>query len=139
MAEKNPSSLIIQNCLRCSGVELMRLTESRSDIAFFECPSCQRQYAQKPGRPLVYRWLHAISLPLYVVLFESEPLSKAQSVAENLAKTHARDEMAEMIDEIDLELRHPTQNIRDILDNRASEEKCREFLEAFVAHVRSTL
>jgi len=74
-----------------------------------------------------------------VVLFESEPLSKAQSVAENLAKTHARDEMAEMIDEIDLELRHPTQNIRDILDNRASEEKCREFLEAFVAHVRSTL
>ena len=139
MIEKNPSSVITQNCLRCLGVELILLTESTNLIAFFECPSCHRHYAQKHGRPLVYRWLHPVSLPLYAVLFDPEPLPKAQSVAKHLAKNRSKETLNMMIDEIELELHHPTQNIRDILDNYASEEKCREFLEAFVAQIRSIL
>ena len=137
---EQPSSLTADlNCLRCPGVELRRLPESTKDIMFFECRSCQRQYAQRLGRSLTYRWGHPVTLPLYIVLFDSEPWSRAQATADHFLKACSRDELARMIEEIDLELHHPTQNVRDILDNRASEEKCREFLHAFVTHVRSAL
>ena len=139
MIENSSSSAITQKCPRCVDVELSLLPASTNDIAFFECPSCHRQYAQKPGHPLVYRWLHPVSLPLYTVLFDSEPILKAQSVAQGLANSRSRETLARIIDEIELELRHPTQNVRDILGNYASEEKCREFLEAVVAQMRSIL
>jgi hypothetical protein len=135
----NPSSPVAQNCLRCSDIELIRLPGSTNSITFFECPACHRQYAQKPEGALVYRWLHPVSLPLYAVLFEAEPLSQAQAVAEGFVRSYSRDQLTIMIDEIELELQHPTQNVRDILDSLASEEKCREFLKACVAHIRSAL
>jgi hypothetical protein len=127
------------NCLRCSGIELRRLPDSTKDHTFFECPACQRQYAQSPGHSLAYRWGHPVTLPLYAVLFDSEPLSRAQATAEHFLRDRSSNELARMIEEIDLELHHPTQNVRDILDNRVSEEQCREFLQAFVAHIRSRL
>ena len=139
MVEQQSSLTAAPNCLRCPGVELRRLPESTKDIVFFECPSCQRHYAQKLGHSLTYRWGHPVTLPLYMVLFDSVPWSRAQATAEQFLKDRSRDEVARMIEEIELELHHPTQNVRDILDNRASEEKCREFLHAFVAHVRWSL
>lgn len=44
-----------------------------------------------------------------------------------------------MIDEIELELTQPTQQVRDILDNPQTEEQCRQFLREFVAKVRTAL
>jgi hypothetical protein len=44
-----------------------------------------------------------------------------------------------MIEEIELELTHPTQQVRDILGNRQTEEQCREFLREFVAKARTAL
>ena len=130
---------VAPNCLRCPGVELRCLPESTKDIMFFECPSCQRQYAQRLGSSLTYRWGHPVTLPLYMVLFVEEPWSSAQATAEDFLKDRSRDQLAHMIEEIELELQHPTQNVRGILDNHASEEKCRKFLHAFVAHIRSSL
>jgi hypothetical protein len=124
------------NCLRCSGVELTRLPGSAEEITFFECPSCYRHYAQRPGHSLTYRWLHPISLALYCILFDRDPLSKAPFVAEELMRRRSRDESLKMIEEIELELQRPTQNVRDMLNNPQSEEECRVFLQAIVTYIR---
>ena len=52
-------------CLRCKTVPLTEAGPSDPRIAFFECPSCRRQYALRPGKQLTFRWLHPISLALY--------------------------------------------------------------------------
>jgi hypothetical protein len=115
----------------------MRLPESTKKITFFECPSCYRHYAKLPRHSLTYRWLHPVSIVLYAILFEREPLSKAPFVAEELMRRRSRDESLEMIEEIELELQSPTQNVREILDNPQSEEECREFLQAVVTYIRT--
>ena len=125
------------NCLRCSGVELTRLPESSEEITFFERPSCHRHYAQSPGHSLTYRWLHPVSLALYCILINREPLSAAPFVAEELTCGRSREVSLKMIEEIELELQLPTQNVREILDNPQSEEECREFLQAVVTYIRA--
>ena len=120
MINNNPFNPIVQNCLRCLDIELIHLPGSTSTITFFECPACHRQYAQKPEGALVYRWLHPVSLSLYYVLYDADPLSKAKSVADGFVRSYSRDELTIMIDEIELELRYPTQKVRDILDSFAS-------------------
>jgi len=125
------------NCLRCSDVELTRLPESSEEITFFECPSCHRHYAQSPGQSLTYRWSHPVSLALYCILFNREPLSAAPFVAKELMRGRSRDASLKMIEEIELELQRPTQNVSEILDNPQSEEECREFLQAVVTYIRA--
>ena len=88
------------NCLRRSGVELTRLPESSEEIAFFERPSCHRHYAQSPGHSLTYRWLHPVSLALYCILFNREPLSAAPFVAKELMRDRPRDASLKMIGEL---------------------------------------
>jgi transposase-like protein len=72
------------NCLQCSGVVLTRLPESSEEITFFECPSCHRHYAQSPGHSLTYRWSHPVSLALYCILFNREPVPQRRLWLKNL-------------------------------------------------------
>ena len=44
-----------------------------------------------------------------------------------------------MVEEIELELTHPTQQVRDILDNPQTEEQCRQYLREYVTTVRGLL
>jgi len=81
--------------------------------------------------------LHPVSLALYCILFNREPLSAAPFVAEELMRGRSRDASLKMIEEIELELQLPTQNVREILDNPQSEEECREFLQAVVTYIRA--
>jgi hypothetical protein len=48
----------------------------------------------------------------------------------------SREGSLKMIEEIELELQRPTQNVREILDNPQSEEECRQFLQAVVTYLR---
>ncbi len=131
--------MVAPDCLRCDDVQLTRLSESTDDIGFLECPLCGRQYAKKPGEAVTYRWLHPVSLPLYSVLFDQDPLSRAADIAQLFIEQRPADDLLAMLKEIELELDHPTQQVRAILDNPQSEEVCREFLGGFVARVRSEL
>jgi hypothetical protein len=81
--------------------------------------------------------LHPVSLALYCILFNREPLSAAPFVAKELMRDRSREASLKMIEEIELELKRPTQNVREILDNPQSEEECREFLQAVVTHIRT--
>ena len=126
------------NCLRCNTVVLNVLSDSSKGISFYECPSCLRNYAQKKAGSLTYRWGHPLSLALYFVLFELEPLRRVQQVAGQLIQGKTRVEIDAMVHEIKLELAHPTQQVREILDNTATEKACRAFLAELVCQLTAT-
>ena len=126
-------------CLRCEDTILRVLPESASEITFFECPVCLRQYARKAGGGLAYRWLHPISLVLYGVLFESHPLPRAKGVAQSLMRSEAPAALKMLIDEIEAEIERPTQCVREILDSVASESECRAFLATVAKEIRAAL
>jgi hypothetical protein len=126
------------SCLRCSGQELTQLPDLTDEIKFFECPSCHRQYAQKPGAALTYRWLHPISIALYEFSFRTEPNGGfAPRAASSVTKGRSAEEIDRVAREIEIELKDPTQQVRDILGTKASEEACREFLTSVVTLLKS--
>lgn len=126
-------------CLRCGEVELTQLQAPSKEIEFYECPKCYQPYARQSGKALTFRWLHPVSLPLYVVLFVSQPIERASQIAEQFVSQRSAGDKTRIVDEIELELLYPTQNVRDILDNPQTEDDCRTFLAAFVECVRTEL
>ncbi|HLH88050.1 MAG TPA: hypothetical protein VKX28_06300 [Xanthobacteraceae bacterium] len=125
-------------CLRCANVAL-RPRESPAGISFFACPSCGREYAEKEGGALTFRWGHPVSLALYGVQFAPDPLARMQRVAQDLMARVPADRLAAMMGEIELELAQPTQQVRDILGCVAPEASCREFLAALTSTVSQAL
>jgi len=123
-------------CLRCRNVGLRRLPESSPGMDFFDCPVCARHYARAAGKALTFRWLHPISLALHPVLFFPEPRGAEAKSARALREDKAPEQIAAMADEIELELKEPTQRVRDIIGNAASEEDCRAFLTGVVRELR---
>lgn len=115
------------HCLRCKTTELLPLP-SPDGISFFECPKCHRDFARKAGGALTFRWLHPISLVMYPVIFEGDPGQDCERVAEMFATQKSSEQIKLMIQEIRLELHDPTQQVRDILECRASEEDLRKYL-----------
>jgi len=126
-------------CLRCKTVLLSEAGPPNPRIAFFECPSCQRRYALRPGKALTFRWLHPISLALYPVQFDESPSGRAAEVAALLIRDRPVAELRLSLREIRLELEEPTQQVRDILDCRASEGELREFLRLVAEGVEASL
>jgi hypothetical protein len=115
------------HCLRCKTTELS-VSASPGEISFFECPKCHRNFAQKPGGALCFRWLHPISLVLYPVIFEAHPGRHCERIANMFAEQESSERIKLIALEIKLELDDPTQHIRDILECRASEEDLRRYL-----------
>lgn len=115
-------------CLYCESVKLIVLPESGKQITFFLCPHCHRHFAQPPGNSLTERWGGALSLVLYGVIFSPTPQTEADRTVALLRTQNSREALARMESEIRLELASPKQNVRDILDLRASEQDLREFL-----------
>jgi hypothetical protein len=124
-------------CPRCRG-PLQRLEPLDNEVAFFECLECGRQYALQHGKGLTYRWLHPISLALYGFELPIEP-QKVSRAASSLLKGRPSDQVAALVKEIKLELKDPTQQVREILDSRATEAELREFLALVCESVESTL
>jgi hypothetical protein len=127
-------------CLRCKTPSLVESEHHHPDIRFFECPKCERCYALQPGQHLTFRWMHPITLVLYRVIFDAAPVERAGIVAKKFAQYYSREKQISMIEEIRLELADPTQQVRDSLDCRASEEDLREYLRSFcecLEHLRA--
>ena len=121
-------------CLRCK-TEVLSQLPSFPDIAFYECPACRRHYALVPGKQITFRWLHPISLALYSVQFDDIPVKRAEAEAKLFVKQEPTSYLRKTVEEIRLELRDPTQQVREILDCRAREENVREFLRLFADNV----
>jgi hypothetical protein len=118
------------HCLRCKTIGLQE-AEFHPEIRFFSCPNCGRGYALSPGKQLTFRWLHPVTMALYEVIFDENPIDRAPSVARKFAAQYSRQNLAEILKEIRLELDEPTQQVRDSLDCRASEEELRKYLRSF--------
>ena len=123
-------------CLRCSGIELVPSGPFGAELEFFDCPACRRRYAREPGGPLTFRWLHPISLVLYEILFDSNPLERLENSG---VLSEPPEVLLRMVEEIELELTQPTQQVRDILDNPQTEEECRLYLRELAARARGRL
>jgi hypothetical protein len=67
--------------------------------------------------------------------FEADPAVRAWRIAQMFIRDRSPDELAAMTSEIKLELAQPTQQVRDILGNPASEERCRQFLASFLSSI----
>jgi hypothetical protein len=126
-------------CLRCKTVPLTEAAQSDLRLAFFECPSCRRQYALQPGKQLTFRWVHPISLALYGVQFDESPCGCEAEVVASLVRDSSAEQLEFFTREIRLELEEPTQQVRDIVDCRASEGDLRAFLGAVVGEVEAFL
>jgi len=83
--------------------------------------------------------LHPVSLALYGVIFEPLPFPHAHRIAKSLVQNRSPDEIVALVNEIELEIESPTQRVRDILENVATEAECREFLAAVVHKMQSDL
>jgi hypothetical protein len=136
---------------------LVELDPKESGIRFFKCPTCHRQYARKPGQGLTFRWLHPISLALYSVIFDEQPTKTwAEKVRISVNEPPAAageqpsrsgdepavpavEELELWMNEIRLELRYPTQRVRDILGCRATEEELREYLRLYADDLERTI
>ena len=122
-------------CLRCTGVDLVPAGPLVPEIEFFDCPACHRRYAGKPGQSLTFRWLHPISLVLYERLYPS----KCWEFEKSGWPSKPPEVLLRMVEEIELEIAQPTQQVRDILDNPQTEEQCRQYLREFGAGARGWL
>lgn len=116
------------SCLRCASVKLLMLPESSQEMTFYHCPQCHRQFARRPGQALTERWLGALSLVLYSVIFSPKPQTEVNRIVAILRAQQNAESLVWIEREIRLELASPTQNVRDILDLPASEQDLREFL-----------
>jgi len=127
-------------CLRCKSVELRPDAEEHEGIAFYDCPSCHRRYAQKPGAPLTYRWLDPISLVLYEFLFRSAPAEGHVTCAVDFIFNEIRQEKREVfVREIEEELHHATQPVSRILNGDRTELQCRAFLAEVTTAARTRM
>ena len=122
-------------CLRCKTVPLHDLP-SPEGIRFLECPRCKRHYAKKPDRPMTFRWLHPITVALYGVIFDRNPVPRAGQVAESLASEPA-EWRAALLREIVLELADPTQDLADTLDLAAPDAVLRDFLRELATRLET--
>src|SRR5882757_7648200 len=96
----------VLHCLRCKMIVLQE-DEHYPGIRFFLCPNCGRRYAIEPGRGLTFRWLHPVTLALHEVIFDGRPVEQAPKIARKFTEQYSREELAEIVKEIRLELDEP--------------------------------
>jgi hypothetical protein len=117
---------------------------------FFSCPECNRRFRMHGDGSLVERWLGPISIVLYPVIFSRSPQSRASEISEGLYQSALPngkrmfrrltwDELQYLIDEIEEELSHPSQKVRDILKCTGSESDLREYLGLVVKDLKAKI
>jgi hypothetical protein len=118
-------------CPRCRKTTLSELS-SPPGIAFFSCPTCRWEFAKRPDRELCDRWNSPISLLLYPIQFDHEPIQSVPRVVEHLLRSSSHDEVKIMIREVRRELETPTQEVRNILNLDQPESTLRDYLRTLV-------
>lgn len=103
-----------KKCPRCGG-PLVLNPDTTETIMFYDCPSCPWHFAQCPGQSLHDRWGSPLSIALYSQIFEKHPDQSAEENAKALLSQRP-DLIADILNEIDRELKSPTQKVSEIFD-----------------------
>jgi hypothetical protein len=117
---------------------------------FFTCPDCNRRFHLKEDGTLTERWLGPISMVLYPVIFTSSPQSRASDIADSLYqsmipngkslfRSFTLEQIEYLVNEVETELAHPTQKVKDILDCKGSESDLREYLSLVVEQLKDKM
>jgi hypothetical protein len=124
-------------CYRCSNQLLDITAENLTDISFYVCQKCECQYAQKPAGSLHDRWRMPLTIALYDVIYDRNPLDKLDQVTRQIQKR--KSEYIELlIEHIKDELVEPKQHLVDIHDFvYPNEQNLREFLGALAGRLES--
>ena len=121
----------MEQCYRC-GSQLIELGSKNDEIAFFECVSCESQYTKKPGGNIHDRWMMPITLPLYSVIFSSDPAQEVERVVQQFQERESEFKKV-LVEHINEELENPKQKISEIHEYKfANESQLREFLTLFI-------
>ena len=83
-----------------------------------------------------FRWGHPINLLLYPAIFDEHPEERCEEIATLIAKQESADRIHSIIRETKLELDDPTQQLRDILESRATEKDLRRYLRCAVEQLQ---
>ncbi len=129
----------MEHCYRCD-LELIETTPAESgNILFYACEGCGACYAKKAGQQLHDRWQMPITIPLYALIYEQEPLKAVDKTVIQLSRKK-RSYVELMIQEINLELKNPRQNLIDIHDYvYPNEHQFREFLRLIAIGLQDRL
>ena len=114
-------------CYRCDAI-LDRDPSSASSLSFYECSKCHSRYAKSNNTDLHDRWGMPLTIPLYSVIFDSDPSIRVDEVLDSLRRDH-RDLLPILVEEIREELANPRQEVSQIYDfAHATEVQLRDFL-----------
>ena len=115
-------------CFRCGGeLQCLSLKEP-TEIKFFSCQACPCQYTQNDQGRLCDRWLMPMTLPLYAVIDEQNPLLKVDTVVVQMANK-GQSFIDALLEHISQQLENPRQQLTDMHSfSYPDEDKLREFL-----------
>jgi|GEM_PF-3021631 len=115
-------------CFRCDGALIDVSLEELTEIKFFACEHCPCQYTKNVQGRLHDRWLMPMTLALYAVLDEENPLLKVDYVVKQMLAKGQRFTDA-LIEHIYQELENPQQQLTDMHSfSYPDENKLRQFL-----------
>jgi len=125
-----------EHCFRCDNDLIM--IENHDEITFYKCEKCNRNYAKSTGKSLTDRWGSAISIPLYLIIFEKEKVAiqRIKQYAKGFYEDREKYDLKILIEEIDDEINHPKQQLIDIHDAYGTEEIARDFLHQLSIEIK---
>jgi|GEM_PF-866869 len=125
----------LEPCFRCNAQ--LTFIEEHKDVSFYYCNNCERRYSKKGDKQITDAWLSPISTVLYGIIFENDyiPDEKARENAEDL-KHFSKDELGQIISDIEEELANPKQRLIDMLNLHGTEENTRDYLKRIVVLIK---
>jgi len=115
-------------CYRCHSELKLTNPDDPRDIEFYICLGCNFRYSRKIGQEIHDAWMTPLTYILYAVLFDAEPTSRAQAVADGL-KNNPKVNLDLIRGFILDELEDPKQKVSEILNFAYPDEvKLREFM-----------
>ncbi|MGF1761775.1 hypothetical protein [Aliivibrio kagoshimensis] len=129
----------MEHCYRCK-LELTETTPAESgNILFYACEGCGACYAKKAGQQLHDRWQMPITIPLYSLIYEKEPLKIVNNVVNQISRSKRRF-VEPIINDIHEELNNPKQKLIEIHDYLyPDEQQFREFLRLVATGLQDRL
>lgn len=127
------------HCYRCK-YHLTDVTpDDLEEIDFYVCEGCGSSYAKQIGQQLHDRWQMPITIPLYSLIYEQQPLNVVDSVVNQISRKK-RGYIEVIIEHIKDELNTPKQKLTEIHDYAyPDEQQFREFLRLIAIGLQNRL
>jgi len=105
----------MDNCFRCNG-SLIDITPSDvEEGSFYRCTRCHSEYIKRLEKPLCDRWGMPLTVALYGLICADNTDDKIDEIVDQMQR-QGRGFIGTLIVHITLEMKHPKQNVSDMLN-----------------------